>query len=176
MDRVLKRQPMAIHHIRQKLTKQGMLFQSRTSSMTSESRNYSLPELAKADMFEDSAPISHYTNRDGVINESVEIDQDTPMYPWVTADKKVREKKRLAKIQQMKGDERTNSDCHERDTSSNTSMDTKMRSNSCSGRSNSTSDESNADQSKNTIDKGNEQVDNTTTRGDFPSFSSWSKE
>ncbi len=159
MDKVLKRQPMAIHHIRKKLTNHVMLFDNSITTSVTSDIEYSLPE---ADMFEDSVPVGHYTNRDS-INDSVEVDEESAMYPWVKANKKVREKKRQVRIRQpiTKGDAIT----HSSDTHKETPL--------VKPRSNSLSDKAVSNNDCNSEDNG--QNESNGTDG-FPSFTTWSKQ
>ncbi len=89
MDRVLKRQPMAIHHIRKKLTMQKREHIPRSLSDVSQclppQDNLSVP-------FEDSIPVQHYTSTG--IDKS---DYDSPMYPWATDRQTVATKKKLGR-------------------------------------------------------------------------------
>lgn len=97
MDKVLRRQPMAIHHIRKKFTAHTSMELpipstppppssqvDDDSDKGAEDDDYSIP-------FEDTVPINHYTTTKKD-NEPIYADPD-PMYPWVTDRKAMAERK-----------------------------------------------------------------------------------
>lgn len=109
MDKVLKRQPMAIHHIRKKLTLHPLVpsiplpptpdQDSDEEPLTSSDGN--IPNVEVSSMFEDAVPINHYLTVKEENNESIYTDPDVPMYPWVT-DKQAMAKKKLSREQMGK--------------------------------------------------------------------------
>ena len=93
MDRVIKRQPMAIHHIRKKLTMQSI---PRTVSDVTQSVQDVVPAQDNISVqFEDTVPFQHYT-----INSTELLDHDSSMYPWATDKKTVAMKKKLGRKQE----------------------------------------------------------------------------
>ena len=95
MDRVIKRQPMAIHHIRKKLTMQNSEQIPRSLSDGSQQLP---PQVNVSVPFEDSIPVQHYTST-GIDKP----DCDTPMYPWATDKQTVATKKKFGRREQKVG-------------------------------------------------------------------------
>ena len=84
MDRVMKRQPMAINHIRKKVAGLPYLIhETKILSKSSESGASSPVGLNQTDLFEDPIPINHYMSKKTDEKTPIEVNPSSPMYPWV---------------------------------------------------------------------------------------------